>query len=243
MVENLEIDREGLFKHRRFRKLVYKGIKLFSNITLGMYFDVQVQGNEHIPDHSCVVATHHCINFDWLFMVNVLDRKCHGWMDEDIIRRNGFLEKLLEVICVKTDKDATAEHYHRTKDLSKFWLENDDGYIVSVTDGPSKHLVDDELKPMDLADRPNYPGLVTLAKELDAVIVPYASWIPEEHANSLFASRGFKADWKYIRENKKIPYRGMIGEPIIPSEVGSRGKLRKLVRERQLEMYEKIRED
>ena len=240
MGENLEIDREGLLKHRGIRRFFHdKVLKYGVGKFVNRYFDIDVKGKENVPDYSCVIATHHCVSFDWMFMLDSLDRRCHAWFDEDVIKRNGFIEGFLELICVRTDKEATRAHLRRTMDLSKFWLENDDGYIVSVTDGPSKYLLNEDGEGhLPLKDRRIYGGLIDFAYKSDSVLIPYASKIPEEHSDALFTSKGIRNDFRYVRKNKKIPYKGMFGKPMISKKVGDKREFRKLVREAQLDMYD-----
>jgi len=241
MVENLEIDQKGLLKHRGIRKLTYNGIRYVVGKIINRYFDIDVKGKENVPDTSCVIATHHTVSFDWMFMLNSLERTCHAWFDEDVMRRNGMIEGFFEQICVRTDKEATRAHLKRTMELSKFWLENDDGYVVSVTDGPSKYLLNEDGEGhLPLKDRPLYGGLADLAYKTDSIIIPYASKIPEEHSNALFASKGVRNDFRYMRQNKKIPYGGMFGKPLVPKEVGNKREFRNLVREAQLDMYNSL---
>jgi 1-acyl-sn-glycerol-3-phosphate acyltransferase len=235
-----DIDYESLGRNRRIKKAGYNLARNVLGFLVRRGFDVKFEGQENLPDRSAMIATHHCVGFDWILNLMSTDKKCHGWFDESIVSRNSFVERFYELICVKTDNGVTTDDFRRTKELSKYWLENSDDWVATVTDGPSKHCFYDDGKVMELKDRPLHSGFVDIASKTGAPIVPYACWIPEEHRQRLFASQGFWNDAKYLLRNRKIPYRGIFGEPLDPKDF-KKGRLKKLVREKQLEMEDYLR--
>jgi 1-acyl-sn-glycerol-3-phosphate acyltransferase len=239
---DLGIDYAGLVHMRGLKKAVYNAIKdVTSSLVVERYFDAHFEGRENIPARGSVIATHHCVNFDWMFLLYGLDRKCHGWFDECIIKKNSFLEKLFEVISVKTD-GATRNDLRRNRELSRYWLENTDEFVVSVTDGPSKLCFHENGEIMELGERPLHTGLVDAAFKTGVPIVPYACWIPEEHRKALFASKGVRNDWAYLRKNKRIPYHGKFGAPLDPRDYDKKKhQLKMAVRDKQLEMEDYLR--
>jgi len=94
---------------------------------------------------------------------------------------------------------------------------------------------------MDLKDRPVYSGIVDIAFKNNSPIIPYSSWIPQEHKPFLFASRGVLNDFKYLEKNRKIPYFGRFGAPINPSDFKCKKDLKLFVRDKQLKMEDYLK--
>lgn len=234
---------EHLLRRRGANFLVYAFVK---NCVLGplakRFFDLHVYGREHIPEKSCVIATHHCLSFDWATMYVLLDRKAHGWIDAEVLSKVRFLGALGELISVTTrgGPDSMSD-YRKTREISKMWLTNTDEFVVTVTDGPSKHSCHEDGTITGLAERPNLAGATSVAVAAKAPIVPYSSWIPDEHQQALFSSKGILADLRYLERNRKIPYVAEFCEPIDTSDASNRRNLRDEVRRRQLASNERLR--
>jgi 1-acyl-sn-glycerol-3-phosphate acyltransferase len=236
MERDLNIDYEALKKNRFAKRLVYNAIRTATILLGKRYLNTHVEGKENIPRTSAIIATHHCVNFDWALMLNILGRRCHGWFDDAVMKTGGHLERFFEIIPVKTDKTATKNDIRRTKELSRYWLENTNEFVVSVTDGPSKLLLREDKTVMDLSERPIHSGLVSVAFDTGVAVVPYASWIPEKHREALFASKGILKDIDYLEEHRKIPYRGMFSTPLYSANFRGKKTFEAALREKQIEM-------
>jgi 1-acyl-sn-glycerol-3-phosphate acyltransferase len=233
----------GLLKRRWFRHLSYRFTRDCLIRPLGKrYFEMHISGRENIPEEPCVVATHHCLSFDWALLGFLLDKKAHGWIDTDIFGRVKGLASLLELIPVNTGGGPTSrEDYRTTREISRMWLENTDEVLVIVTDGPSKHCIDADGGILPIAERPSHSGAAGVAAEADVAVVPYASWVPDPHGRALFSSKGVSRDLRYLERNRKIPYWGEFAAPIRPGDVAGRHELRDEIRRVQVATWERLR--
>ena len=206
------------------------------------YFDIHIQGKERIPDRSCVIATHHCLSFDWAIMGVVLKRKLHGWFDKEIVSKVKFLGSLAEIISVNTSGRLDSRNDYRiTKDISRIWLENTNELVVTVTDGPSKHSLHQDGSITELAERPNRSGAASVAIEANVPVVPYSSWIPGEHTWELFSWKGIARSMKYLERHRRIPYFCEFSEPVTTFDFPTRQELRREIRKRQLDSYQRLK--
>jgi hypothetical protein len=133
--------------------------------------------------------------------------------------------------------------YRTTKSISTTWLENTNEFVVTVTDGPSKHSLREDGTILALAERPNLSGAASIGIEARVPVVPFSSWVPEEHARDLFCSKGVLADLKYLERHKRLPYLCEFSEPAGPLDFGSRREFRDEIRARQLRSYQRLEKD
>lgn len=232
-----------LLKRRWFKRLLYQVTRGFLLRPLSRrYFDMHIVGRERIPDEPCVIATHHCLSFDWAVMGAILDRKAHGWIDADVFARVRTLASLLELISVNTGGGPISREGHRTTmETSGLWLENTDDFVVIVTDGPSIHCVHPDGAIMQLAERPSHSGAASVAAEANVAIVTYSSLVPDPHARELFLSKGIMGDLRYLERHRRIRYWGEFAEPLHPASVAGRHELRDKIRASQLATWERLR--
>lgn len=233
-----------LLRRRRFRHLCYQFTRRCLLKPLSRrYFDMHIAGRERIPDEPCVIATHHCLSFDWAVMGALLERKAHGWIDADVFAKVRVLASLLELISVNTQGGPTSkDDYRTTKETSRTWLENTDELLVIVTDGPSKHCVHPDGRIMRIAERTSHSGAASVAAEANVAVVPYASWVPGPHGQELFLSKGIVGDLRYLERHRRVQYWGEFGEPLRPADIAGRHELRDEIRRRQLATWERLRE-
>ncbi len=174
---------------------------------INRYLDIRAEGLNNIPDGPCIIVTHHCLYFDSSVIGVTLERKIHGWIDEDAFSKPGlkFLCNLLEQIPVKTGGQASREDYRKTKEMSLMWLRNTNDLVGLTNDGASKYLFDENGNILDLSSRMNHSGAASLGMEANVPIIPTASWVPEKHQKELFVSKGLESI-RYMERNKRIPY-------------------------------------
>lgn len=203
--------------------------------------DIQAIGLENVPKQPCIIVTHHCLYFDSSVIGVSLDRKIHGWIDEDAFSKPGLriLSTMLEQVPVKTGGQATRKDYKRTKEMSIVWLKNTKDLVALTNDGASRYLFDGNGNIKDLSSRMNYSGAANLGMETNVPIIPTALWIPPKHQKELFVSKGLRSI-NYMERNKKIPYLIYFSKPLYPSQYKSRKDLQEDIRKKQLESYEKI---
>lgn len=231
-----------LLKNRKPRTRFYHWFKrrIVSPI-IYRFLDVQTLGIENIPDSACIIVSHHCLYFDSSVIGVSLDRKIHGWIDEDAFSKPGLrtLCTLIEQIPVKTGGQASRKDYKRTKEMSIVWLKNTNDLVALTNDGASRYLFDENGNIKDLASRTNYSGAASLGMDANVPVVPTALWIPKEHQKELFVSKGLRSII-YMERNKKIPYLIYFSEPLYPSQYKNRKDLREDIRKKQLEAHEKL---
>jgi len=239
-----EKDYTELLRRRALKHLIY-GFVLNGVLRplTRRFFDVRIEGAEHIPGRSCVIATHHCLSFDWVMLGVVLPRKAHGWIDQEVLRRVPRFGAALELICVNTDGGAESrKDYRVTREISRAWLEHTDELVVTVTDGPSKHLVGPDGRITPLPERPNHSGAASLGHEVNVPVVPCATWIPACHQAELFESKGIRGDLRYLERHRRIPYYCAFLEPVTAAAFRSRREMRDEIRRRQLAGYARLAE-
>ncbi len=242
MADKRKIDYRYLLKNRKIKIAFYYWFKKrILGPVINRYLDIRAEGLNNIPDGPCIIVTHHCLYFDSSVIGVTLERKTHGWIDEDAFSKPGLrtLCNLLEQIPVKTGGQASREDYRRTKEMSLMWLRNTDGFVGLTNDGASRYLFDENGNIKDLFSRMNHSGAASLGIEANVPIVPTASWVPEEHQKELFVSKGLKSI-RYMERNKRIPYLFFFSEPINPSEYRNKKDLKEDIRKRQLESYQKL---
>jgi 1-acyl-sn-glycerol-3-phosphate acyltransferase len=231
-----------LLKNRKTRTRFYQWFKrrIVSPI-INRFLDVRVTGIENIPEGPCIIVSHHCLYFDSSVIGATLDRKAHGWIDEDAFKKPGLrtLCSLLEQIPVKTGGQASRKDYKRTKEMSIVWLENTNDLVALTNDGASRYLFDENGNIKDLASRMNYSGAASLGMDTKVPVVPTALWIPKEHQKELFVSKGLRSI-KYMERNKKIPYLIYFSKPLYPSQYKNKKDLREDIRKEQLKAHEKL---
>ena len=231
-----------LLKRREINFLLYNLLKrCILKPLANRYFDIHIQGKERIPDRSCIIATHHCLSFDWVMMAVILKRKPHGWIDKEIAGKVKFLGSLAEIISVNTSgKLDSRNDYRITKDVSRIWLEKTNELVVTVTDGPSKHSLRQDGSITKLAERLNRSGAASVAIETKAPVVPFSSWIPGEYERELFSWKGTARTLKYLERYRKIPYFCEFLEPVSTFDFPTRRELRREIRKRQLAGYQRL---
>ncbi|MFC1704016.1 lysophospholipid acyltransferase family protein [Candidatus Omnitrophota bacterium] len=231
-----------LLQNRKLKASFYYWFKKIVLCPLmNRWLDIRVQGLDDMPAGPCIIVTHHCLYFDSSVMGATLERKPHGWIDEDAFSKPGLrlLCSLLEQIPVKTGRQASREDYRKTKEMSHLWLRNTDELVALTNDGASKYILDENGDIKDLSSRINYSGAASLGIETGVPIIPTASWVSEEHQRELFVSRGLKSI-RYLERNRKIPYRIFFSEPIHPSQYQNKKELKEDIRKRQMESYKKL---
>ncbi|MCG2675758.1 1-acyl-sn-glycerol-3-phosphate acyltransferase [bacterium] len=205
------------------------------------WLDIRAEGLDNIPAGPCIIVTHHCLYFDSSVIGATLERKPHGWIDEDAFSKPGLrlLCSFHEQIPVKTGRRFSREEYRKTKEMSHLWLRNTNEFVALTNDGASKYILDENGDIKGLSSRMNHSGAASLGIETGAPIIPVASWISEEHQRELFVSRGLKSI-RYLERNRKIPYRIFFSEPIHPSQYQNKKELKEDIRKRQMESYKKL---
>jgi 1-acyl-sn-glycerol-3-phosphate acyltransferase len=242
MTDTKNRDYQYLLKNREIRIAFYNWFKkrIVSPI-ITRFLDIRVKGLENIPEGPCIIVSHHCLYFDSSVIGVTLERKTHGWIDEDAFSKPGLrtLCILLEQIPVKTGGQASREDYKKTKETSLLWLRNTNEIVGLTNDGASTYLFDETGNIIDLPFRMNHSGAASLAIEANVPIIPMASWIPEKHQKELFVSKGLKSII-YMERNRKIPYLIYFSEPIHPSDYNNKKDLKEDIRKRQLDSYKKL---
>ena len=242
MTEEKDKNYQYLLRNRKIKIAFYFWFKkIVIGSVINRYLDIRAEGLNNIPDGPCIIVTHHCLYFDSSVIGVTLERKTHGWIDEDAFSKPGlrFLCNFLEQIPVKTGGQASREDYRKTKEMSLAWLRNTNELVGLTNDGASKYLFDENGNIRDLSSRINHSGAASLGMEANVPIIPTASWVPEKHRKELFVSNGLKSI-RYMERNKRIPYLFFFSEPINPSEYQNKKDLKEDIRKRQLESYEKL---
>ena len=235
-------DYRCLLRNRKMKANFYYWLKKIVLCPLmNRWLDIRAEGLDNIPEEPCIIVTHHCLYFDSCVIGAALERKPHGWIDEDVFSKPGLrlLCSLLEQIPVKTERRASREDYRRTKEMSLIWLRNTNEPVALTNDGASKHLFDKNGNIKDISSRMNYSGAASLGMKANVPIIPTASRVYEKHQRELFVSRGLKSI-RYLEKNRKIPYLFFFSEPINPSQYQNKKELKEDIRKRQIESYKKL---
>ncbi|MFC1576286.1 lysophospholipid acyltransferase family protein [Candidatus Omnitrophota bacterium] len=233
---------QHLLQNRKMKAVFYYWLRNTVVCPLmNRWLDIRAEGLDNIPAGPCIIVTHHCLYFDSSVIGAVLERKTHGWIDEDAFSKPGLrlLCSLLEQIPVKTGKRASREDYRRTKELSHLWLRNTNELVALTNDGASRYINDESGNIKDLSSRMNHSGAASLGIETGVPVVPAASWVPEKHQRELFVSRGLKSI-KYLERNRKIPYLFFFSKPINPAQCQNKKELKENIRKIQTESYKKL---
>lgn len=231
-----------LLQNRKMKVAFYRWLtEIVLCPLMNRWLDIRVEGLDNIPAGPCIIVTHHCLYFDSCVIGTTLERKTHGWIDEDAFSKPGLrlLCSLLEQIPVKTDKRASREDYRKIKEMSLLWLRNTNELVALTNDGASRYILDKNGNIKGLSSRMNHSGAASLGLEVGVPIIPTASWVSEEHQRELFASRGLKSI-RYLERNRKIPYLIFFSEPINPSKYQNKKELKEDIRKRQMESYKKL---
>lgn len=237
-----KVNYQYLLQNRRMKIAFYSWVRnRIVHSLMNRWMDIRVEGLDNVPAGSCIIVTHHCLYFDSCVLGATLERKIHGWIDEDVFSKPGLklLCSFLEQIPVKTGGRASRKDYRKTKELSCLWLKNTNELIALTNDGASRFILDDNGNIKDLPFRINHSGAANLAMETGALVVPVASRISKEHQRELFVSRGMKSI-RYLEKNKKIPYLISFSEPIDPAKYKSKKELKENIRKRQIKSYKKL---
>jgi hypothetical protein len=253
----LQINNENydpLLKNREDKTDFYKLVrKRFAQPFIERYFDVNVLGQEKVPEKdSCIFVTHHCLYFDSILLGAVFNKKIHGWIAENVfLKRRGLYERL-ELIPVRTDTSMSHEErneimraYQKTRELSIFWLRNTSDAIATTNDGLAECCLNKEGSMIELNERKNYSGAVNLAYEAnsdskqDTLVFPISCWIPKEHRKKLLIAEG-KWGWKsllYLEKQKKIPCGICINNPLSLKTYDHKKKFQDEIRKEQIDGY------
>lgn len=239
-------DYSYLGKHRLHKKVAYKLLKVGAQILRKAFFNTRFYAIDKIPKGAAILSVYHAMHIDWMTLAE-FPKKCHGWADEEILTNGGFFDNLLEQICVRTDGKSMGQMQRDMLGKSRFWLENTNDLVVIPSDGPSKYLKTNEGDIKPLRDRPNFSPAASLSFKTGYPVVPFSSVVLDPViADEISFSQGWKKDLgnlgRYLWKNKRrIQYIGMCGEPMHPKDFRNQGQLRKVIREKQIEMDDYLR--
>jgi len=236
-----------LLEGRWKRTALYNGIGDFLvGPVLNRWLDIRRVGDKRVPKESCIFVTNHALYFDALVIgssFGEIGKKVHGWIEEKVYKSREWLYEPLELIPVRVGKGSTREEqrelmnaFNRSKELSVFWLRNTNDGVALTSDGLAESCIDEKntgrVKP--LPERGNHAGPASLSYDAGALVVPVTAWIPEQHRRALLMADGWKS-FRYLENNRKIPYIFYFSEPIDPKNYSKKAELQAEIRKRQNE--------
>ena len=237
-------DYSYLLKNRWPKKLAYNAIgTILVGPILRRWLDIEMINKENVPKGPCLFVTNHAVYFDALVIglsFRDVGKKVHGWIEEGVYQSRERLYRTLELIPVKVGKCQTrAEQrdmllaFRRSKDISRFWVENTNDGLALTSDGLAESCLDENDKVKPLPARDNHSGPAELGYSFGVPIIPVTAWIPEQHRRGLLIASG-KASFKYLEANRKIPYKFYFNTPLNPRDFSKRPELQAAIREEQI---------
>ena len=152
---------KGYHLKRPIEKIFYGLSKIIYGYNARKYLDFIVKGEENLPEESAIIVPNHCICFDGGLITTNIKKQIHYFVQYENVYDSKFkiFWWLTGQIPVKVDTVFNRVASKRSKD----YLGRTEDYIGIFSEGPTKDLIDEGGKPIEIKDRIHHPSASSLA--------------------------------------------------------------------------------